>query len=413
MCRRGCCSTLGAYKLRTFLLTFFSYVSFHVTRKVFSVIKSNLSDAKWFGAAGDTGAKLGLLDGLFLFAYAVGLFVAGACGDNFPLVRVLLAGMWASGLVVIAFGVLGFMDVHALWAYAALWTVNGLVQATGWPANVAVMGNWFGRSERGAVLGLWSANASVGNIVGTAVAALLISVIGASAGWKWSMVAAGGIIIIEGAAVLAWLVPHPTRLGFPDPNAVSDTTDSEASGLLNSVKKAPDPVDVDALPAISVLDAWRIPGVLAYALSYACLKSANYACFFWLPLFLHNRYGMSDSQSDLVSMLYDAGQVVGGYVAGAITDRMGVRSPVAIVMMLMSAATVYLFNGASELRSEYEAVQLGDGTHQRLDHPARTDSFLACSHDTACSGWLPDGGTRQHDFSHHLCGLGHPPYADE
>lgn len=31
------------------------------------------------------------------------------------------------------------------------------------------MGNWFGHNSRGAVMGLWSACASVGNIMGTLV----------------------------------------------------------------------------------------------------------------------------------------------------------------------------------------------------------------------------------------------------
>ena len=32
---------------------------------------------------------------------------------------------------------------------------SGLIQSSGWPTVVAVMGNWFGKSSRGFVLGLW------------------------------------------------------------------------------------------------------------------------------------------------------------------------------------------------------------------------------------------------------------------
>ena len=30
--------------------------------------------------------------------------------------------------------------------YCSLWIVNGLLQSTGWPCVVAVMGNWFGKA---------------------------------------------------------------------------------------------------------------------------------------------------------------------------------------------------------------------------------------------------------------------------
>jgi OPA family glycerol-3-phosphate transporter-like MFS transporter 3 len=35
-------------------------------------------------------------------------------------------------------------------------------------------------------------------------------------------------------------------------------------------------------------------------------------------------------------MLYDVGQILGGYAGGYISDKMGVRSPVVVVMLLFS-----------------------------------------------------------------------------
>ena len=42
---------------------------------------------------------------------------------------------------------------------------NGFFQSTGWPGVMGVMGNWFGKGKRGLLMGLWSINANVGNIV--------------------------------------------------------------------------------------------------------------------------------------------------------------------------------------------------------------------------------------------------------
>ena len=47
-----------------------------------------------------------------------------------------------------------------------------LLQSTGWPGVVAVMGNWLGISRRGLVMGIWNSHTSVGNILGTAIPAI-------------------------------------------------------------------------------------------------------------------------------------------------------------------------------------------------------------------------------------------------
>lgn len=38
----------------------------------------------------------------------------------------------------------------------------------------------------------------------------------------------------------------------------------------------------------------------------------------------------------VVQMLYDVGQILGGMVGGYISDKMGVRSPVVVIMLLFS-----------------------------------------------------------------------------
>lgn len=41
------------------------------------------------------------------------------------------------------------------WLYCGLWIVNGLLQSTGWPCVVAVMGNWFGKAGYAASFSDW------------------------------------------------------------------------------------------------------------------------------------------------------------------------------------------------------------------------------------------------------------------
>ncbi|KAF7240574.1 Sugar phosphate exchanger 3 [Varanus komodoensis] len=90
---------------------------------------------------------LGTLDTIFLFSYAVGLFVSGIIADRLNMRWVLSFGMCSSALVVFVFGTLTeWLHFYNVWFYSFLWIVNGLLQSTGWPCVVAVMGNWFGKA---------------------------------------------------------------------------------------------------------------------------------------------------------------------------------------------------------------------------------------------------------------------------
>lgn len=64
---------------------------------------------------------------------------SGVLGDHYDLRKMIAGGMWATGAIVLLFGLGAFADIHSLSFYAVLWGLNGLIQSCGWPANVAVM----------------------------------------------------------------------------------------------------------------------------------------------------------------------------------------------------------------------------------------------------------------------------------
>ncbi len=51
----------------------------------------------------------------------------------------------------------------------------GLFQSTGWPSVVSIVANWSGKGKRGLIMGIWNAHTSVGNILGTVIAAAMLS----------------------------------------------------------------------------------------------------------------------------------------------------------------------------------------------------------------------------------------------
>ncbi|KAJ6701215.1 MAJOR FACILITATOR SUPERFAMILY TRANSPORTER 16 ISOFORM B [Salix koriyanagi] len=51
--------------------------------------------------------------------------------------------------------------------------VAGFAQATGWPCVLAVITSWIERNGRGWKMGVWNAHSTVGNIIGSLLAAFL------------------------------------------------------------------------------------------------------------------------------------------------------------------------------------------------------------------------------------------------
>lgn len=346
------------------IITFMAYAAYHVARKSFSVIKAVIIQDEFFTSPlysrDDQSTMCGLLDTIFLAFYAVGLYVSGVLGDVYNPRIVLTIGMMGMAILTALFGIFGLANVHDLSAYAIIWSISGLIQSTGWPANVAVMGNWFGKKKRGAVMGLWSGTISFGNILGTGIVAGTMAIMGDHLGWRWAMVFSGIWVVFFALWVYLQLTPHPSDLGLPDPNhedATPARKQSELEALIEENLWVREPLitqeseestasESDKKP-ISFFAAWCIPGVAVYSICFALVKGVNYGLFFWLPVYLHNGFDMSTTDAGFYSMLFDVGQIFGGFVAGYITDRMGVRSPIVAFMLLASSGIIYFFKGAS------------------------------------------------------------------
>ncbi|KAK1906341.1 Sugar phosphate exchanger 3 [Dissostichus eleginoides] len=336
----GCLSQYTHHHLVAFLLTFFSYVLLHASRKTFSNVKVSIS-AQWTptftngSAAAISPGKtwegnhlfadkeqatlfLGALDTIFLFSYAVGLYFSGVIGDRVNLRYVLCVGLCGSAAVEFVFGTLTeWLKIYNVYLYCGLWVLNGLLQSAVWPCVVAVMGNWFGKAGRGFVFGLWSACASVGNILGAFLASSVLKY-----GYEYAFLVTSVVQFAGGVVVFFGLLTSPKEVG-------KDCEEHEPE----------DPLAEAPLP-VTFCQAFCLPGVLPYSLAYACLKLVNYSFFFWLPFYLTNNFGWKEADSDRLSVWYDVGGILGGTIQGLISDLMGKRSPVLALSLALAMASL-------------------------------------------------------------------------
>uniref|UniRef100_A0A672H6N1 Sugar phosphate exchanger 3 n=1 Tax=Salarias fasciatus TaxID=181472 RepID=A0A672H6N1_SALFA len=325
------------------------YVLLHASRKTFSNVKVSIS-AQWTPSLQNESAAafspsetwednrlfadekqatlfLGALDSIFLFSYAVGLYLSGVIGDRFNLRYVLCVGLCGSAAVEFVFGTLTeWLQLYNVYLYCVLWVLNGLLQSAVWPCVVAVMGNWFGKTGRGFVFGLWSACASVGNILGAFLASSVLKY-----GYEYAFLVTSVVQFAGGVVVFFGLLTSPKEVGeeFTD-------TDSRKPLMKQPGQQQQDEPEAQSPRAISFCQAFCLPGVLPYSLAYACLKLVNYSFFFWLPFYLSNNYKWKEAEADRLSVWYDVGGIIGGTVQGLVSDFMGKRAPVLAFSLVLA-----------------------------------------------------------------------------
>ncbi|CAF3355270.1 unnamed protein product [Rotaria sp. Silwood1] len=353
------------YHLSTFMLTFISYAMLHAARKVFSNVKSTMAE-EWSPVANQTinpikpddiwnqkrlfaspenaTIFLGVLDAVFMFSYATGLFVSGIIGDRFDLRIVLCVGMIVTAVVIFLFGVLSeWLHIYSIAWYICFWILNGLAQSTGWPCAVAIMGNWFGKEGRGFIFGIWSACASVGNIFGATLAATFLTY-----GYEYPFLVCA--VLLACCAIICFfaIIPSPADVGMAATHVnvsgeetTTTVNDRETGEETEIIVKPPDST---ANKPITFFQAWLLPGVAMYSLCYACLKLVNYSFFFWLPFYLHAKFRWQESDADLLSTLYDVGGIIGGIVGGLISDLVGLRSIVVVPALLIAIPMLFIFS---------------------------------------------------------------------
>jgi OPA family glycerol-3-phosphate transporter-like MFS transporter 3 len=318
--------TLRAARERAivFALTYGSYAGLHMVRKAVANVKHDLN------GVGLSKRMLGTLDTLFLAAYAIGLYVSGSLADRFAVKKVLVVGTLFTAVLTALFGLVGFVGSHDdgdARSYAVLWCLNGLVQSVGWPSNVKIMGNWFGQGHRGAVFGLWASCVSVGNILGGLLASALLH---NGLGWQWVFIVPSFIVAVWALLILFFL----------------PTTEPHHAAAAAASAPVPSQPSVESKP-VSFFDAWRIPGVAAFAVTNAFTKNVAYSLLFWLPLYLSEEFHSSGANANLLSTLFDVGGVVGGIGFGVLSDmaveRGAGRSMVIMSILLLSAVTLALF----------------------------------------------------------------------
>lgn len=284
------------WRWRVLLATYFAYVGYYLTRKVFTIAKPVLHDEfQW-----DT-QSLAHIWTAYLVAYMFGQFICSFVGRKWGPRVLLLGGL---GLSIVFNLIFGFTNSYA--TFLVFMFFNGLVQASGWPGSVGGVAHWLRSGERGFIMGFWSSSYLVGNLLVKALGARLLG----AWGWRWAF---WGCTLLSFAIwwlIWFWQRTRPSDVGLE--SIVVDEPDEEPA------------VEGPRNESITLGEYFRValnPVVLAMGVGYFCIKFMRYALDSWLPMIL-TLLGLTAEKAAYCSILFDLAGLIPIMISGWAMDRL-------------------------------------------------------------------------------------------
>lgn len=282
-------------------MLFLAAVLNYVDRTVLSILAPTIQADLGIDDAGYAG-----INAAFLAAYTLGYVLSGAIVNRLGgrLAMAAFLGFWslANGLTGLA---------RSGGQLAAGRFMLGLGEAGGWTASPTIVGRLFFPSERGFVVGLYTAGGTVGAMIAPFVAVGLAS----RYGWQWAF-------IVTGLAGVAWLVPW-----------------------LMVTPREP----TDQMPPGATATAWREVASLRIVwlllLARLLTDSVWYFLQQWFPKYLATVRGLEQQDLTVMWLVYlaaDIGLIGGGLVSGWLVTRGTHPAAARIRMMAVAAALVPL-----------------------------------------------------------------------
>ncbi|XP_011311846.1 sugar phosphate exchanger 2 isoform X2 [Fopius arisanus] len=386
-CRYRRVNKLAWHRGGVLALTYIAYTCYHMSRKPISVVKnvlnlncSSLSPPpdiiindhnkdSWCDWAPfdtpDAPALLGTLDSAFLFAYAAAMFLSGFVAERVNLRYFLSLGMLLSGICSYLLGIAKPYNIHNLWYFILVQAMGGVFQTTGWPGVVTVIENWFEKGKRGLIFGVWNSHTSLGNILGSLIAAEYVET-----NWGLSFMIPGVIMGVAGFIIFMFLAPNPQDVDclLPIPPryrkmnaASSDEGTSSEDNDDRRIQAEDDPSSVESetspmLPgnrrshstgnerAIGFAGAIKIPGVMEYSCSLFFSKLVSYTFLYWLPLYISSSTTYSPTLSGDLSTLFDVGGIAGAIAAGILSDYTGMSAVTCSGMLILAVPVLFIYD---------------------------------------------------------------------
>jgi OPA family sugar phosphate sensor protein UhpC-like MFS transporter len=296
------------WRWRVLISTYFGYAGFYLVRKVFTICKSTLAAPAEEGGYGMGFEAVANIWTAYLVAYMLGQFLNSFIGRNWGPRVLLLGGLGISMAINLVFGFANSYTTFLVFMF-----FNGLVQAAGWPGTVGAVAEWLRKKERGTIMGFWSTNYLVGNILVKSLGGFLLATYSAkydaTIGVRYSFL--GCTLLAFG---IWWLLFFWQRTK-PQDVGLEPIVDTE-----HEVDQTVQASNAEHVTFQQYLQLVWNPIIPLMGCCYFCIKFLRYALDSWLPTFL-DLQGMDVGQAAYYSSIFDWAGLAGAILAGIALDK--------------------------------------------------------------------------------------------
>ena len=284
-----------SWRWRVLISTYFGYAGYYLTRNVFASCKVPLETHF------DRGAQdIAHLWSVYLVAYLLGQLLVSSFGRRTSARVLLLVGLGTSIVINLLFGATNSYSTFML-----LMFLNGLAQAAGWPGCIGAVARWLLPRHRASVMGVWSTNLLLGDMMVLAISSMLL----AKKGWSYAFWGCSLLALIPWLLLLFWQRDHPEDVDLPP---LVDEPHGDGRVVLVS--------DGPHLPLSEYIRLASSPVVMLMAAGYFFIKFLRYSITSWLPKFF-NEMGLTSSESAFYSILPHLVGFLGMSLAGWMAIR--------------------------------------------------------------------------------------------
>ncbi|MEU8734607.1 MFS transporter [Streptomyces tendae] len=283
---------------------------------------------------GLSAAAFGLGAGIFFIAYAIFEVPSNMLMERFGpkvwLTRIMIS--WGVVATAMAF-------VDSVEMFYALRFLLGVAEAGFFPAVIYYFSRWLPDSHRGRATSIFLMGSGTATVIVGPVSGALMEMHGiwGHAGWQWMFFIEGVFSVVLGFVVYRFLdsgVEQATWL-----------TDEEKSGLVAAIDAEQDARDARRGGKAARVSRWKLladPQMLLFLWIYFAINVALYAVTFWLPSIVDDIGGVSDFQVGLLTAVPWLCALAALFVSGRVSDRIGKRRPVLVVLLLLGGCGTLL-----------------------------------------------------------------------
>lgn len=215
------------------------------------------------------------------------------------------------------------------------WGVNGYFQALGWAPGSRLLSNWWSRSERGMVYGMYTFAAGCASVLSFVTSLIVIEVLHLE--WRWIFRLPVILMLVGGIVFYLVARERPEDVGFESPDtSVADERDQSSA-------RAGDAEETSLQRYLAVLGNWRL---LVASVSIGFQNAARYGLLVWVPVhFLGANWAKApDAAIDpkWITVALPVGMALGAFSNGWISDKLfGSKRYLAIFALFLAGFFVY------------------------------------------------------------------------